>query len=308
MTWLLWRQHRIQLALAVAVIIAFAIPTWITGTHLTTALQDCQASSNCGGFDLLRHYGAIRVIVNLTMAVPLLIGVFWGATLFGREYDAGTATLVWTQSVTRRRWIASKVLTLFALSIACSATISGLVTWWSNTANATLESRFDGAQFDIQNIAPVGFAVFGAALGLAAGALWRRILPAMATTVGAFIGVRLLIELAIRPHYMSPITQTLAMGAAKQSLPSGSLEIGDDLVLHGHVLSGPVAVDASCGARALTRERMDACMSSVGYRIRHTYQPASRYWTFQWIEFGIFVGLAAILIAVAVLAVRRRDA
>ena len=308
MSWLLWRQHRIQLGLAAAVIIALAIPTWITGTHLTTALHECQASNNCGGFDLLQHYGAIRVIVNLTIAVPLLIGVFWGATLFGREFDAGTAALVWTQSVTRQRWIATKLLTLFALAIACSATVSGLVTWWSNTANATLESRFDGAQFDIQNIAPVAFSVFAAALGLAAGALWRRVLPAMATTVGAFVGVRLFIELAVRPHYMSPVTQTLGMATAKQSIQSGSLEIGNDLVLHGQVVSGPVPINASCAARALSREQMDGCMESLGYRIRHTYQPASRYWTFQWIEFGIYIGLAVLLVAVAVLAVRRRDA
>lgn len=308
MSWLLWRQHRIQLSLAAAVIIALAIPTWITGTHLTTALQDCQAVGSCGGFDLLQHYGAIRVIVNLTIAVPLLIGVFWGATLFGREFDAGTAALVWTQSVTRRRWIATKLVTLFALSIACSATISALVTWWSNTANATLESRFDGAQFDIQNIAPVGFAVFAAALGLAAGALWRRVLPAMATTVGVFVGVRLVIELAVRPHYMSPVTKSFAMDAAKQSLPNGSLGMSNDLVLHGHVLSGPLSVNASCAARALDRDQMNACMQSLGYRIRETYQPASRYWTFQWIEFGIFTGLAVLLVAVAVFAVSRRDA
>ena len=308
MSWLLWRQHRIQLALAAAVLIALGIPTWITGTHLSTALQNCQAASSCGGFDLLQHYGAIRVIVNLTIAAPLLMGVFWGATLFGRELDAGTAALVWTQSVTRRRWLTGKLLTLLALTIACSATISGLVTWWSATANATLESRFDGAQFDIQNIAPVGFALFAAALGLAAGALWRRVLPAMATTVGVFVGVRLLIELAVRPHYMSPITRTVALGAAQGDLPSGSLGISNDLVLHGHVVSGPISVNASCAGAAVNREQMDACMGSLGYRVRYSYQPASRYWTFQWIEFGIFAGLAALLIVVAVVVLRRRDA
>ena len=39
-----------------------------------------------------------------------------------------------------------------------------------------------------------------------------------------------------------------------------------------------------------------------------TYQPASRYWTFQGIETGIFILLAAILITVTAVALLRRDA
>ena len=36
------------------------------------------------------------------------------------------------------------------------------------------------------------------------------------------------------------------------------------------------------------------------------YHPASRFWNFQYIEAGIFVGLAAILLAVAIWRVKRR--
>jgi hypothetical protein len=38
-----------------------------------------------------------------------------------------------------------------------------------------------------------------------------------------------------------------------------------------------------------------------------TYQPASRYWAFQGIEFGIFAALAALLIAVTAGVLLRRD-
>ena len=40
---------------------------------------------------------------------PALIGVFWGAPLVARELEAGTHRLVWTQSVTRTRWLATKL-------------------------------------------------------------------------------------------------------------------------------------------------------------------------------------------------------
>ena len=50
------------------------------------------------------------------------------------------------------------------------------------------------------------------------------------------------------------------------------------------------------------------CLTAHGYRGFLSYQPASRYWAFQGIETGIFVLLAAALIAVTAIVVLRRDA
>jgi hypothetical protein len=49
-------------------------------------------------------------------------------------------------------------------------------------------------------------------------------------------------------------------------------------------------------------------MGDHGFHDILTYQPANRYWTFQGIETGIFVSLAAALIAVTVIVLLRRDA
>ena len=51
-----------------------------------------------------------------------------------------------------------------------------------------------------------------------------------------------------------------------------------------------------------------SCLQAHGWRGFITYQPASRWWAFQGIETGIYVPLAAALIAVAFVIVRRRDA
>src|SRR6202044_1701102 len=51
-----------------------------------------------------------------------------------------------------------------------------------------------------------------------------------------------------------------------------------------------------------------SCMQAHGWRGFVTYQPAGRYWPFQGIETGIYVLLAAALIAVTFVVVRRRDA
>ena len=51
-----------------------------------------------------------------------------------------------------------------------------------------------------------------------------------------------------------------------------------------------------------------ACLAKHGYTQYLTYQPADRYWPFQFIEAGIFVAIAAALIAVTFAVINRRDA
>ena len=50
------------------------------------------------------------------------------------------------------------------------------------------------------------------------------------------------------------------------------------------------------------------CAAQHGYTQLTSYQPASRFWPFQWIEGGWLLALSALLIAVTVWLVRRRAA
>ena len=305
MRWLLWRQHRAQTATIAVLLAAFAVPVWITGRHLSDALVACRAAGSCGG--VFTNYDAIETAVNLTVAVPLVFGIFWGVAVIGRELETGTVTLVWSQSITRRRWVQGKLLWLFGSTLVASAALSGLVTWWSNTRNALQESRFAGLPFDLQGLSPVGFSLFSAALGLAAGVVWRRVLPAVATTIAGFVGVRMLVELVFRPHYLAPVRRLVSMAAPPEG-PPGSWVRGDDLVHLGRVVPGSiVGLPARCSGAA-GRDGVNACMDRLGYRVRVTYQPADRYWTFQWIEFAIFAVLSVLLVAATLVLLRRRDA
>ena len=92
---------------------------------------------------------------------------------------------------------------------------SALVTWWSGTPNSLNGDRFHGAQFDTQNIAPVAFALFAVALGMAIGAFFRRRLPAIVATVGGYVAVRLLVGLYLRPSYLHA-TSTVAQAPPGQ--------------------------------------------------------------------------------------------
>jgi hypothetical protein len=49
-----------------------------------------------------------------------------------------------------------------------------------------------------------------------------------------------------------------------------------------------------------------ACLHQHGIRSLEVYQPGNRFWTFQLIEAGLLVALAAVLLGVAVWLIHRR--
>lgn len=333
MTWLVWRQYRAGAAIAAALLAAFAALLLATGLSMAaqwhSVLTSCTVADSCGKAEQNVYLGspAMQVLVLLTMAVPAVLGMMWGAPLVAHETETGTRVYAWTQAVTRTRWLAVKAGWTLLEAAAFGAAIAALVTWWSGPKNALYQNTFDPGIFDLQGIAPIGYALFATALGITAGALLRRTLPALGVTLGGFVAVRLLINVFVREHFMAPLTAYHSpLASANLTGPAWVLARG---VInkygqvfhggHGLMVNGvPIsALPASCqnmlfnGPASISKAHLRsaiACMHSQGYRGFTTYQPASRFWAFQGIETGIFAALAAALVAVAFVVVSRRDA
>jgi hypothetical protein len=64
----------------------------------------------------------------------------------------------------------------------------------------------------------------------------------------------------------------------------------------------------SPGPYKQSQEAVTQCLLRHGYTQWTSYQPASRFWPFQWIEGGWLLALALLLIAATVVVVRRRVA
>ena len=253
MTYLMWRLHRKQLLVAGGSLIV-----------LTAVLLFIPSRDN--------HL--IEAIVYATMVVPLLLGLFWGAPLLAREFEDGTNGLAWTQGITRRRWLHSNLTWAILAAAVWGAAVTAVVSWWSLGEVSLGRSRLGPGPFDIQGIVPVAYSVFAVVLGIAVGSMFRRVLPAMATTLAAFVAVRVVIAVLVRPNFMSPVSRVVTLA---QGLPGGAW-----------LLSNPTNV------------------GSNGTLI--TYQPANRFWAFQGIETGVFLVLAAGLVALAYRMVVTRDA
>ena len=334
MIWLTWRQHRQQAlagAIGLGLVAVFLLLTHsgIAHTFKSSGLQSCLASPgrDCGlvGDLFDRQYRGLQFLVPLFLVVPLLVGLFWGAPLVAREIEQGTHRLVWTQSVTRRRWFSTKVALVAGAAVVGAAAFAELVTWWSGIFVRADANRFSPGIFDIRGIVPIAYVLFAVALGVLVGTLVRRTLPAMAATLGAFIGVRVLVTLFLRPHYLAAkmvSVPLLAPGGGGIKLGSPSFngawilkQVTVDRV--GALVSQGLGIDFNYLAprcpgaippppRFPNPAKLQGCFSRLGIHSVTTLQPASRYWAFQGIEFAIYAALAAALFVAAAWIVRRR--
>jgi hypothetical protein len=164
--------------------------------------------------------------------------------------------------VTRLRWLATKLTALLALTLLLTTAYALLISWWLGPLDRSTGDRVQPGIFDQQGLVPVGYALFALALGIAAGAILRKTMPAMAATLVGFVGLH--------------------------AVPQFS-------------------VGSVCPAtRASTRASLDECVRAHGFLNTDVFQPGSRFWLFQGIQAAIFLGLAVVLLAVAVWWVRRR--
>ena len=295
MTWTAWRLARpaaMGSALLLVVLAAFLV---VTAAHLqdafgSTGLGACLAvagsRSGCTDqasafYDVMNTLLGGKPVVTYITLVPGLLGAFVGGSLLARELETGTVRLAWTQSVTATRWLASRALVAGAVLIAATVGLTVFTTYWRRSVDA-VDGRFNPNGYNIEGIVPVGYALLAFAAGILAGALWRRTSAAIAVAVGVYVVVRVVIETQLRPHFLPPVR--LAYGAnPPATLPSGT---AGDWVLEQHM------------------PRPGADLSRYPFVV--IYQPASRFWQFQAIEFGIVTALAVVFLVLAFTWVRRR--
>jgi hypothetical protein len=348
-----WLQSRTQTVVAIAGVAIVAIVSAFTGPHLVhlfdTNVATCGTHGNCQSADngLLENDHLLQGTLNsVVLLVPALIGIFWGAPLVARELENGTFRLAWTQSVTRTRWLAAKLGVVGLLSMAVAGLFSLIVTWWSSPFDRVNMNRFTNAVFGERGLTPIGYAALACALGVAAGVVIRRTLPAMATTLVAFIAARLAVAFWIRPHIIAPKIQNLALTLATTgygssnggpanllpnppSFPNAWIYSTQIVDKSGRALTPTFVTDAcprlgviaggpppSGGsgravlgpAPAGVQSALQSCIAKVGATFHEVvaYQPASRYWAFQWYELAVCLGAAIVLAGFSIWWIRRR--
>jgi hypothetical protein len=344
MTWLAWRQSRAQaiaVATALAVLAAALAVTGPSLVHLFNAggIATCDPYRNCGtladnfqaklaGTDAIL-YGIGIVILLLA---PGLLGVFWGAPLVTRELEARTFPLAWNQSVTRTQWMAVKLGLVGLLAMATAGLLSLMLTWWSSPIDTAINlsgstridlTRLGPTLFDTRDITPVGYAAFAFALGVTAGLLIRRTVPAMAATLACYAFVQFAWPIWIRQYLIAPAHAIVALDPANvfqirdtnnvmslSAMPTFSQQ--GAWVLSSKIVGSsgwPVRIPAYPACMSGSSNAMHACLAWIGgLHLRQvvTYEPASRFWEFQWTETAMFVAAAVALAGFCTWRIRAR--
>lgn len=339
MIWLTWRQFRTAIVAMFGGLALLSLVLGLTGPGLAdsyaSGLAACTASGDCSQYTntfMNDHQGVFLAVTAVSLVLPALIGLFWGAPLISRELEAGTHRLVWNQSITRTRWLTVKLVLTGLATVVAAGVCSLAVTWWSRTIDQVSTENFPrlgSLVFDARGIVPIGYAAFAFALGVTVGMLVRRALPAMAVTLAVFVVVQVAMPLLVRPYLLPPIHSTVqisqsVLDALMRNPNTGSIQLetkapgAGDWLLAGQTVNGDGKVvddikvsltSGPCAPSADMQDRMDACLAEInrlGYRVELTYHPAGRFWAFQWIETGVYAGIALLLSAFSFWWTRRR--
>lgn len=305
-----WRQQRLQLSSgAVLLGMLAALLIWtghqITGYMDSTGLTSCLAAhQTCDAISSLveSKYGSLLTSAAYLNFFPMLIGLFWGAPLVARELEHGTHRLAWTQSVTRRRWLASRLGLSAVAASFISAVFALLLTWWYRPyAQVSFHggfNRMDLNVFDFEGVAPIGYSLYALALGTAAGVLIRRTLPAMAATFAGFLPLRLWLQ-SLRGHFISPLSVSYPLTAPAPAVEHGAWVLQSQaLTRTGQQINGS-AFTLCPPLPNGSKSSVGDCLTSHGVHNVDLFQPASRFWTLQGIELSIYLGLAILLAALS---------
>jgi ABC-2 family transporter protein len=326
MAWVTWRQHRVALAGLAVALGGLAVYVWILGLHLHhayIAATTCNpASSTCA--DLITKFNFMNHVLaggyTLQMVAPL-IGAFVGAPVLARELETGTYRYAWTQGFGRWRWTLAKLVALAVVVSAAAGAISVLFSWYYQPYLATghqslslsEESPFSLALFNLRGAAFAGWTLVAFAIGGLAGMLIRRVVPAILATLAVYAGLALVAANLLRQHYLPPLLTTNATVPGSAWIYSQWWTKGGTFAFSGW-RDAPHGLIQLCGALPVgplhkpSHGTLAQCFAQHGYTLRTSYQPASRFWPFQWIEGGWLLALSVLLIAVTVWLARRRAA
>ncbi|HZU79625.1 MAG TPA: hypothetical protein VE991_06885 [Acidimicrobiales bacterium] len=243
MTRVALRQLRTPSLVALVGAAALVVVTLVTGHSVVgdyrSSVADCAKYGDCGvnTFEFLRRFHTLYRWLDIAMlAVPGLLGVFWGAPLVARELETGTFRLAWTQSVMRRRWLSTRLGVGAAVGLVVTGVVTVAVVLWASTIDRVFATPF--ATFDQRGVVPLAYLVFAFALGVLCGVVIRRTVPAMFATLVGFVAARVVVYKWVRPHLLAPLVRSLpyrlsgpvSVNGPGSGLPGNGLSGGDWIV------------------------------------------------------------------------------
>jgi hypothetical protein len=306
--WVGWREQRTETLIAFGILAIVSLLLVPTGIEMARAydhdgIAAClgsQQSFACGNAigSFQNRFNSISNLLGWLTLLPGIVGVLLAAP-FISQFESGAYRLDWTQGITRRRWIAGKLGLAIGVAVLISLAFIALVTWW-RTPLVHLNGRMENSVFDSEGIVAVGYTLFAFAFALAVGVVWRRAVAALVVAFISYFAARLFVDIWLRQRLTPPVSATWP---SRQDGPAAmrhawviSEQPSDKF---GHTVVPKIGACPGGNLKACFAQHMPAYTHAV-------YEPASRFWSMQLIEFGLFAGIALVLITLSAWWVDRR--
>ncbi|MFE4513199.1 hypothetical protein ACFRMQ_03230 [Kitasatospora sp. NPDC056783] len=299
-------RHRPTLVTLFLVMGAVSLALLVHGWYLRAGLERSGATSCDPAADaclerykrFLREYGTSMEALDMVLHVlGAGFGAFVGGPLLAREFEHGTVRFVWTQGAGRSRWTVGSLVVAGGALAVVAALFGLLLRWWSAPL-ALMNGRFSPDLFEQTWPVMVGRVVLTFGVAALAGAVLRRTVAAVGIGLGVSVALPFLAE-SFRFHYRQPLEEPVHsmramaldgrwLGEVWYSDPAGNRISTDAFYEHGDF------------------EQLQALVRDGGYTAHQVYQPADRFWPFEFVEFGWMTALGVAACAAAVWWVRRR--
>ena len=331
MAWVIWRQHRTALTGLAVLLIAISVGFWVIGLrlhHAYIAAISCHPASSLACNDLVNTFnGMYGFLANglILQVVPPLTGAFLGASVLARELEDGTFRFAWTQGLGRWRWTLAKIVSLGLILVAGVGAITVLLSWYyrpyfpatshalyvSKETAISVSSPFSVGLFDVRGVTFAAWTLAAFAIGVLFGVILRRVVPAILATLVVYTGLAFAAGGFLRQHYVAPVV------TSRLNIPDSAWVVAQQWLTKSGKPASQSAINAlllKAPGQLFGKGGVPKSVTVWEYLARHgytqltTYQPASRFWPFQWIEGGGLFALSVLCLAVSVWLVRRRVA
>jgi hypothetical protein len=311
LTWLVWRQYRVTIIVTAALVAALCAGLLWVNSQMPHA--PCPENSEC--WETVYYYDRFAPpLLWAAFGLPIYIAAFWGAPVLAREYEQQTNLLAWSQDVSAPRWLVSRAVLLGLIAMAMSvvtvpAVTSLLGAMQTNGASDAFNDPWDAIPFEATVPLSAAYAIAGLGIGIAAGALLRRVVPAIGVTLAVYVGVRVLLQ-HFRFRLLPPLHRSTPVEILFAGRPNGSemSQLETAYTLGGAWVG---AAGQPTDAPRACYETADAafvkCLRDAGItRWQTTYQSVDRVDQLRLIEAGVLIAVAVVAIATAVYLVGRR--
>jgi hypothetical protein len=200
---LFWRTARFEILAGIALSVALTIAMLVVALRLDDIRKtQCAGAGSCGvaAWTELANSFALP-LMYAGLLVPLVVGLLYGPSLVGRELERRSAPLAWSLVASRVRWLVWRSWPALLLVVVLLVGPALAAQRLEAAAYPYLDPARSFNDFGVRGLLVVVRGLLAFSLGLAAGVVFGRTLPAVLVAGGLFL-VAIMLAGVIRPSLL----------------------------------------------------------------------------------------------------------